>query len=177
MARRQVKAVHCPVSNQLGGVGGPSPLGEMLEAGVQVGLGSDSPALCGGLDLFEHMRAAAALHKGHRWDPEALPAQAVLDLATTQAAGVLGLQGGSLGPGKVADLVVVDPSKNGFRDLEHGDVISHLVYLVGRLQVRDVMVDGKLVVEDGVVKTVDLGPLQQEMAEMRRELLHENPGD
>lgn len=177
LARQDVKAVHCPVSNQLSGVGGPSPLVEMAEAGVKVGLGSDSPALCGSLDLFEHMRACAALHKGHRWDPEVMSAQVVLDMATIQAAEVLGLNGGSLVPGKLADLVVLDPGKRGSRVLEQGDIISYLVYIAGRSQVRDVMVDGKLVVEDGVIRTVDLDPLWQEMSEMRKELLHEDPRD
>ncbi len=177
LARYDVKAVHCPLSNQLSGVGGPSPLMEMTKAGVKVGLGSDSPARCGSLDLFEHMRVCAALHKGHRWDPQVLSARAIFDMATVQAAEVLGLDVGSLVPGKIADLVVLDPGKGVSSLLDHGDIISYLVYLAGRSQVRDVMVDGRLVVEDGVMKTVDVSPLRQEMSEMRRELLHEDPGD
>ncbi len=177
LARHHVKVVHCPVSNQLKGVGGPAPVVELLGGGVEVGLGTDSSAVCGSLDLFDHMRACAALHKGQRWDPEVLPAGTIFDLATLGAAGVLGLDGGQLLPGKVADLVVLDPRTRGFPYPAHRDIISYLVHLAERSQVKDVVVAGELVVEDGHLSSMDVEPLRHEVTELREELYDEDHGD
>ncbi len=171
LAREGVGVIHCPVSNQLTGAGGPAPLVEMLREGVRVGLGTDSPAVCGNLNLFEHMRACAALHRGHRWDPMTVNTQAILDLVTVGAAGALGLDGGCLTPGRVADLVILDPQRSISRPLDPRDVISYLVYLAGRHEVRDVVVDGRVVVEKGTLRTLDVEPLRQEVTDLRKELL------
>ncbi len=176
MARAGARAVHCPASNQMTGAGGPMALPEMLEAGVVVGLGTDSPALCGTMDLFHHMRSCALLHKGQRWDATVVKAQTLLDLCTVNSAEALGLDGGSLEEGKVADLIVLDPKRHVPWPLDPTEILSYLAYLAEGIQVRDVMVEGRLVVENGVLKSLDLHALRGDVEALRKELGHEVSG-
>ncbi len=172
LARAEVNAVHCPASNQMTGVGGPAPLLEMLQEGMTLGLGTDSPCLGGTFDLIHHMRLCALLQKGHRWDSTAVPAQLALDLCTVRAAKVLGLGVGSLQEGNAADFVVLDPA-TAFTPEE---VLSYLVYLAEGAQVRDVVVDGKVVVDNRILKGLDVSSLREDVSKMREELGHEESG-
>src|SRR2546425_5317 len=86
LARCGVSVAHCPVSNMKLASGGVAPVPEMLEAGVVVGLGTDSPISNNGMDVFADMKVAALLHKATRWDAKIMPAQTVFDLATIHAA-------------------------------------------------------------------------------------------
>src|SRR5690606_25386267 len=107
---------------------GVAPVPDLLAAGVCVGLGTDGCASNNSLDLFGEMDTAAKLHKVQRLDPTVMPAQTVLRMATIDAAGVLGTGAriGSLAPGKLADLIVVDTHKPHLTPLY--DPVSHLVY-------------------------------------------------
>lgn len=175
VARADVKVVHCPVSNQMKGMGGPMALLEMLEEGVTVGLGTDSPAVCGTTDLFRHMRACALLHKGQKWDATAVPAQLLLDLCTVKAAEVLGLDGGSLRKGNIADLTILSPRWRLPHDASE-EALSYMVHLAEGMHVRDVIVGGKLVVENGILKTLDVEGLREDIDTLRMELGHEESG-
>src|SRR3990172_7228193 len=106
LANRGVAVAHCPVSNMKLASGGVAPVPEMRDAGLAVGLGTDSPISNNGLDLFSDMKVCGLLHKATRWDASVMPAQAVLDLATIDAAKVLGVDRelGSVEVGKRADL-------------------------------------------------------------------------
>jgi len=88
--------------------GGVAPVPEMLEAGVVVGLGTDSPISNNGMDVFADMKVAALLHKATRWDARIMPAQTVFDLATIHAARALHVERdiGSIEVGKNADVVL-----------------------------------------------------------------------
>jgi 5-methylthioadenosine/S-adenosylhomocysteine deaminase len=88
---------------------GTAPVPKYLAAGVSLGLGTDGAASNNDLDMFEAMRQAAFLHKLQTGDPRAVPAAAVLDMATRGGAAALGMSQeiGSLEPGKRADLVVL----------------------------------------------------------------------
>jgi cytosine/adenosine deaminase-related metal-dependent hydrolase len=108
LAQHDVAVAHCPRSNSLLGCG-IAPLRELLDAGIRVGLGTDSPASTPSFDMFEEMRAAVYAARTRAERPDALSAADALELATLGAASALGLQGetGSLAPGKRADLTVV----------------------------------------------------------------------
>lgn len=168
LARDQVPVIHCPASNQATGAGGPMPLPEMLREGVAVGLGSDSPFLSGSFDLRATMRACGYVHRGHRWDPTIVSAQALVDLATIHGAQALGSGSGRLQPGETADLVVLEPTAA--LPVEPEESLSLLAYGGQTLRVRDVVVDGKLVVENGVVLGFDRDDLRERVADLRREL-------
>lgn len=176
LARTKTGVVHCPLSNQMTGGGGVTPLPELLGEGVPVGLGTDSPFIVGSLDLFSHLRSCVALHRGQRWDPRLLSAQQLLDLCTTSAAETLGLAGGCLQPGRVADVVILDPGGGLPVNPDPGEVLSYLVHVASGMQVRDVIVDGRLVVQGGCLQTVDLKELREGVASLRGELFHEAPG-
>jgi 5-methylthioadenosine/S-adenosylhomocysteine deaminase len=151
---RKVGVIHNPSSN-MKLASGVSPVAEMLEAGVRVGLGTDGPASNNDLDMWEEMRLAAFLQKVTRMDPEVLPAQTVLGMATIGGATAIGLgdQVGSLEAGKRADIIQV-----AFDDVHHVptfDVVSHLVYVTDEQDVASVIVDGKLLMRDGEFLTLD----------------------
>jgi 5-methylthioadenosine/S-adenosylhomocysteine deaminase len=151
---RKVGVIHNPSSN-MKLASGVSPVAEMLDAGVRVGLGTDGAASNNDLDMWEEMRLAAFLQKVSRMDPETLPAIAVLTMATIGGATAIGLgdEIGSLETGKRADLIQV-----AFDDVHHVptfDVISHLVYVTDEQDVASVVVDGKLLMRDGEFLTLD----------------------
>jgi 5-methylthioadenosine/S-adenosylhomocysteine deaminase len=151
---RKVGVIHNPSSN-MKLASGVSPVAEMLEAGVRVGLGTDGPASNNDLDMWEEMRLAAFLQKVTRMDPEVLPAQTMLGMATIGGATAIGLgdQVGSLEAGKRADIIQV-----AFDDVHHVptfDVVSHLVYVTDEQDVASVIVDGKLLMRDGEFLTLD----------------------
>ena len=151
---RKVGVIHNPSSN-MKLASGVSPVAEMLAAGVRVGLGTDGPASNNDLDMWEEMRLAALLQKVTRMDPEVLPAETVLKMATLGGATAIGLGDdiGSLQRGKRADIIQV-----AFDDVHHVptfDVISHLVYVTDEQDVATVIVDGKLLLRDGEFLTLD----------------------
>ena len=147
LAQHGCHVAHCPSSNlKLGS--GIAPVARFLQAGVNVGLGTDSAASNNRLDLFAEMRLAALLAKGASSDPAVLPAAAALRAATLNAAQALNLdqQIGSITPGKRADLVAVD--LHGLTCQPVFDPVSHLVYVAGRENVSHVWVDGALKFSD-----------------------------
>ncbi len=143
LAAHGCHVAHCPSAN-LKLASGIAPIAKLIQAGVNIGLGTDGAASNNRLDLFTEMRLAALLAKGTSGDAAVLPAAAALKAATLDAARALNLdsQIGSIVPGKRADLVAVDlralPSQPLF------DPVSHLVYVSGRENVSHVWVDGKL---------------------------------
>jgi len=108
LARHDVAVAHCPRSNAYLGCG-IAPLAELREAGIRVGLGTDSPASTPSFDMFDELRAALGAARVRARRPEAFTAAEALELATLGSARALGLEHelGSLSPGKRADLTVV----------------------------------------------------------------------
>ena len=154
LAERQVGVIHNPTSN-MKIASGISPVAQMLEAGVRVGLGTDGAASNNDLDMWEEMRLAALLQKVDRMDPTVMSASTVLNMATRGGAIAIGLGDtiGSLEAGKRADLIQV-----AFDDVHHiptYDVISHLVYVTDEQDVATVVVDGKVLMKDGEMLTID----------------------
>ncbi len=152
--KQGVKPVHNPVSN-MKTASGVAPVPEMLAAGIPVALGTDGAASNNSLDMFSEMKFAALLSKAHKLDPTVMPAQVVLEMATINGAIALGLQDkiGSLEVGKKADIVVVDMKKSHLAPMHN--VISHLVYSAVGGDVDTVMVDGKVLMQESRVLTLD----------------------
>jgi len=152
--KQGVKPVHNPVSNMKIACG-VAPVPEMLAAGMPVALGTDGAASNNSLDMFSEMKFAALLSKAHKLDPTVLPAQVVLEMATINGAIALGLQDkiGSLEVGKKADIVMVDMKKPHLTPLHN--VISHLVYSAVGGDVDTVVVDGKFLMRECRVLTLD----------------------
>jgi 5-methylthioadenosine/S-adenosylhomocysteine deaminase len=134
---------------------GTAPVTKYLTAGIALGLGTDGAASNNDLDMFEAMRQASFLAKHATRDPTAVPAAAALDLATIGGAKALGMDRtiGSLEAGKRADLITV--SIRAARQTPLYDVVSHLVYVTRGDDVRNTIVNGKVLMRDRQVKTLD----------------------
>ncbi len=159
LAEAGAHVLHCPESN-LKLASGFCPVQKLLDAGVNVCLGTDGAASNNDLDLMGEMRTAALLAKGVAGDAAALPAAAALRMATLNGARALGLgeETGSLVPGKAADVVAVDLGALESRPVYHP--VSHLVYATGRQQVTHVWVAGKALLKDRRLTTLDLEAIQ-----------------
>jgi len=169
LASAGCQVAHCPSSNLklASGIAAPARL---LQAGVNVGLGTDGAASNNRLDVFTEMRMAALLAKGSAGDPTVLPAHTALEMATVRAARALGIDDrvGTLAPGKCADMAAVDL---GALELQPCyDPVSHLVYAAGREHVSHVWVDGELLVDDGRLTRLDTGELAAKAAHWREKI-------
>ena len=154
---RHVGIAHCPSSN-MKLASGAAPVVKMLALDLAVGLGTDGPAGSNNdLDMFEEMDLASKLQKLVTSDPEVLPARQALEMATIRGAASLGMEKeiGSLEPGKRADIITVRLDRANAVPLY--DVYSQMVYALKASDVRDVMVNGRLVVSDGRALTIDAG--------------------
>jgi 5-methylthioadenosine/S-adenosylhomocysteine deaminase len=154
VARAGVHVLHCPASN-LKLASGICRVADLDTAGVNVAIGTDGAASNNALDMFAETRLAALLAKGASGNPEAVPAARALSMATINGARALGLEEdiGTIEVGKSADLAAVALDHSG--SLPIHNVISHLVYAVGRDQVSDVWVAGRRVLDGGDLKTLD----------------------
>ena len=149
-----VAVSHNPESN-MKLASGTAPIVDYLAAGIRVGLGTDGAASNNDLDMFEAMKFAAFLQKLARNDPRVLPAPTVLDMATRDGAAALGLGAkvGSLEVGKRADVIMVDV--RGPRQTPMYDPVAHLVYSAHGDDVTTTIVDGKVLMRDRKVLTLD----------------------
>ncbi|HET7776819.1 MAG TPA: TRZ/ATZ family hydrolase [Azospira sp.] len=148
LATHGCSIAHCPTSN-LKLASGIAPVAALLDAGINVGIGTDGAASNNRLDLLAELRLAALLAKGCSGNPQALNAHTGLRMATINGARALGLQDkiGTIEPGKAADLCAID-----LRTPELSpcyDPASHAVYAAGREHVSHVWVAGQLRVENG----------------------------
>ncbi|MEJ2619142.1 MAG: TRZ/ATZ family hydrolase [Candidatus Thiodiazotropha sp.] len=146
--------VHCPESN-LKLASGFCPVQQLMQAGINVALGTDGAASNNDLDMFSEMHTAALLAKGVAVDASAVPAARALSMATINGAKALGLQEitGSLEIGKSADMISVDLSRLATQPIYHP--ISQLVYAAGREQVCHVWVAGQQLVSNHTLTTLN----------------------
>jgi 5-methylthioadenosine/S-adenosylhomocysteine deaminase len=154
LKKHGVGVSHNPESN-MKLASGTAPVPQLRAAGVPVGLGTDGAASNNDLDMFEAMRVAALLHKLQSNDPRAIPAPVALEMATIGGARALGLGDrlGSLEPGKRGDLIVV--SMSSARQTPMYDPISHLVYASRGDDVRTTIVNGRVLMRDRKVLTLN----------------------
>jgi len=155
LAEHEVKVVHNPESN-MKLASGVAPVPELLNEGVTVGLGTDGCASNNNLDLFTEMDMAAKLHKVHNMDPTFMDAITVLRMATIEGARALGLEGitGSLEVGKKGDVIVVDTQRPHLTPMYNP--CSHLVYSARGNDVVHAIINGRQVMEDRDLLSLDL---------------------
>ncbi len=170
LALRGVKVVHNPESN-MKLASGVTPIPELLAKGVPVGLGTDGCASNNDLDLFREMDTCAKLHKVHRLDPTLMPSSVVLEMATLGGAKVLGLEKeiGSLEVGKKADMIILDFNRPHLQPVYN--VVSHLVYSAVGADVRNVIINGQIVMQNRQLLTLDEESILIKMREMREKIL------
>lgn len=167
LAATGTAVAHCPVSNLNLGCG-IAPLPELLRAGVGVGIGTDGAASAGALDMFAGVRLAALLHKGVSGDPRTVGAERAVRLATAGGAAVLGLgeEIGSLTPGRRADLIVCDLETP--HVAPNDDPWSAVAYGLTAADVRHTVVDGRVLLRDRTLTTIDERAVVERITELRR---------
>jgi 5-methylthioadenosine/S-adenosylhomocysteine deaminase len=154
LAQHKVKVVHVPESNMKLS-SGIAPVRKMMEAGIEVGIGTDGSASNNDLDLFLEMDTAAKLGKVSAMDPVCLSAREVLRMATAGGASLLGFENeiGTLEEGKRADIIVVDLDAPHLQPLY--DPYSTLVYSASGADVKDVIVNGRMLMKNRIFVTLD----------------------
>lgn len=154
LAERDVKVAHCPESN-LKLASGIAPAAEMLAAGVTVGIGTDGSASNNDVDMFGEMSTAAKIQKLRCMDPTVMSADLTLKAATIGGAEVLGAGSyiGSLEPGKKADCIVIDFDQPHLTPVYHP--ISHLVYAARGADVLHSIINGRVVMRNRELLTLD----------------------
>jgi 5-methylthioadenosine/S-adenosylhomocysteine deaminase len=173
--RRLLHAGHVSVAHNPGSnlklANGIAPVQALLDDGVNVALGTDGAASNNNLNLFEEMHLAALLQKWLRRDATALPARQALRMATINGAKALGLDEriGSLEVGKQADIVMLDAARPHLAPRH--DPIALLVYSAQAADVCTVMVDGRILLDDHVLQTLDEPALLAEATQQTRRLL------
>ena len=167
LAERGVGAAHCPESNMKVAVG-VSPVPDLLDAGVRVGLGTDGAASNNDLDMWQEMDTAAKLHKNERRDP----AETAFALATLGGARALHMENkiGSLEIGKAADLALVDLDQTRLTPL-YNNIYSVLVYAVRANDVTHTIVHGRVLMEERRLLTLDEDAIKSEVEKYRQQVL------
>ncbi len=164
-AQHNCKVVHNPASN-MKLASGIAPVPDMLKAGVTVGLGTDGCASNNNLDMIKDMSLAAKLHKVARLDPTVMDAQTVLRMATIEGAKVLGMEKitGSIEVGKKADIIIIGLNKPHLTPLYNE--YSHLVYAASGADVDTVIINGKVVMENRKLLTIDENEVMRKVREI-----------
>ena len=154
LKNRKVGIAHNPQSN-MKLASGVAPVPKMLEMDLPVGLGTDGAASNNDLDLWEEMDTAAKLHKVFTSDPKVVSAEDAFEMATIRGARALHLEDkiGSIETGKLADLVIVN--FDSLHQTPYFNIYSALVYSTKASDVRTVIINGKIVMRDGNLKTLD----------------------
>ena len=169
VAESGAHVVHCPQSN-LKLASGFCPVAALMEAGVNVALGTDGAAGNNDLDMLAEGQSAALLAKGVAGDAKAVDAFSALEMMTLNGARALGMADsiGSIEPGKQADLVALDLAQPETQPLHH--VVSQVVYAASARQVSDVWVAGRRVLNSGALETIDLEEVMHSAASWQERL-------
>ncbi len=168
LAKRKTGVIHCPQSNlKLGS--GIARIPEMIKAGITIALGTDGQASNNTLDMFAEMKTAALLHKGICKDPSLLQAREVIRMATSNAASILGLKGtGVIAEGNKADIIIVDMKSVHNSPLY--DPCSHIVYCAKGTDVKTVIINGKTVMENGQLLTINEETVKKRVNELSSDI-------
>ena len=164
--------VHCPHSNlKLGS--GIAPVPALLDAGVNVALGTDGAKANNRLDMFDVMKFASLLHKGVANDPSVLPPHQVLFMATGGGARALDIEAGAIAPGMLADLVLVRLDRLHLQPATPETIVTNLVHAARGSDVDTVIVGGRVVVERGELKTIEQPAILARLTEIGHGLLQD----
>jgi 5-methylthioadenosine/S-adenosylhomocysteine deaminase len=157
MAKTKTHISHNPVSNaKLGN--GIAPIPDYLKAGINIGIGHDAAVANNNVDMFEQMKWAALIHRAARADASLMPTDTILRMATVNGSKALHQETGTLAPGKKADVILVNLKAPQFAPLvtgEDSNIKAHLVYAAHGEDVDTTIVDGQILMQNRVLKTVD----------------------
>lgn len=161
---------HCPTSNAKL-ASGICRVPDLQQAGVNIGLGTDGAPCNNTCDMLQEMKLAAIIHKSISYEPTAVPAESVLEMATINGAKALGLDDriGSLEIGKKADLVAIDA--RGIHSQPWFNAASAVVYTATGRDVELVVVDGKVLVQDGELLTMNEQEIVDEAKKQSRKVV------
>ncbi len=159
--KKKAGIIHCPISNLKLATGGICPITEYDGAGATVAIGTDGSASNNSLNMFESMKMASLLQKHHYWKADAIPTQRIFDFATINGAKCLGINAGSIEKGKLADIVLLEKGAN---IVPEHDIIANLVYAAGPQNVTDVIINGKMIMKDRKILTIDEEKLLQDLS-------------
>jgi len=169
LSRKDVRVVHVPESNMKLS-SGEARISEMIGVGLRVGLGTDGCASNNNLDLFQEMDSAAKLQKVFTLDPVNMDAGTVLKMVTSWGAGILGLEKeiGTIEVGKKADIIIVDLQSPHLVPFYNPP--STIVYSANGADVRDVIVNGQILMKDRVFRTLDSEEIMEKVTAIAREI-------
>lgn len=170
LAQKNVTVVHNPGSNlKLGN--GFAPVLKLMEKGVNVALGTDGSCSNNNVNMFEEINLSAIIHKGASGNPTSIPAMTALKMATINGAKGLGLDNeiGSLEAGKKADLIIIDLNKPHFYPMF--DVVSSMAYTAQASDVETVIINGKVVMENYDLKTIDVEEVYENIGKSIKRLV------
>jgi 5-methylthioadenosine/S-adenosylhomocysteine deaminase len=170
LAKHKVSVVNNPTSN-MKLANGFAPIDAILKKGINVALGTDGSASNNNVNLFEEMHLAALVNKAVTEDAESVPATEVLRMATINGAKALGLENeiGSLEVGKRADLILLDTNKPHY--FPRHNPVSSLAYSAQAADVKTVMVNGQVLLENYQLKTIDVEETMREAERMAFDLV------
>lgn len=168
LAENGVSAVHCPASNMKLATGGAFPLREYIENHVNICLGTDGASSNNSLDMFMEMKFAALLQKWHRKEATAANAQEILDMATLNPARAFGINSGSIEKGKLANITLLDAKHYSLSPLRN--ILSNIVYSAPGDAVSELIVNGKLVLNDKKLVNCDEDRIRSDFEEAANRL-------
>ena len=172
LEEKDVKVAHCPSSNlKLGS--GIAPICDMINRGITVSLGTDGAASNNNLSIMKEMSLAALISKGVKEEATLIPAAQALKMATINGAKALGLEKelGSLSPGNKADIILLDIHAPHY--YPHTDWVSHMVYSGYSSDVHSVWVNGKKLMDNRKLLTIDLDKVYAEVDKIYNRVMGE----
>jgi 5-methylthioadenosine/S-adenosylhomocysteine deaminase len=175
MAEHGVSVAHCPHANLKVG-SGIAPVAAMKDRGARVALGTDGAKANNRLDMFDVMKFASLLAKGVALDPALLPPAEVLAMGTSEGAKALKLDAGEIAPGRLADLVLLNSNCFHLQPAVPQTVVTNLVHAARGSDVDTVIVDGRIVVEQGRLTLIDQDGILAQLAATGRALLASSLG-
>ena len=162
MKEKNINVSHNPISN-LKLASGIAPIPKLLAEGINITLGTDGCGSNNNLNLFEEIKVSAILHKGYNLNPTIVKAEEAFNFATKNGAKALNIKAGEIKEGYLADIVLINLDKPYLYPKEN--ILSHLVYAFNGF-VDDVIIDGKIVMRDGKILTVDEEKVYEKAEEM-----------
>ena len=169
LKNNNVSVVHNPTSNNKL-ASGIAPVKDLIKANVNVCLGTDSAASNNNLDIFKEMKSASLIQKVINGDPTTLPAEKIFEMATINAAKALKIKHkvGSIEKNKYADIVIMDI--NNAHSVPMYDPYSHLVYAANSADVETVVVNGKMVMKNKEILTLDEENILNQVKQLARKI-------
>ena len=160
--KKGLNVASCPISNLKLATGGIAQIYELDKAGANVCLGTDSAASNNSLNMFETMKMASLLQKHHYWNAGIINCKKIFEFATKNGAKALGFgeTAGTIEEGKLADIVLLEKLPN---MLPENDVFANIIYSAGPANVSDVIINGKIIMKDRKILTIDENELRDNL--------------